>query len=154
MPYKLGKHSLQELEGVHPRLIAVVERSIQLTTQDYTVFDGLRFLAEQKIYVETGVSQTLDSKHLPQLDGYGHAVDLIPYINGKLRWEIVPMYPIALSMRQAAEELGAKIRWGGCWQVLTGTTDNPKLMVEEYIDRRRRQGRDPFVDGPHFELVI
>lgn len=153
MIYSLGRHSLRELQGVAPLLVRVVHRSIEITTQDYTVFDGIRLLSEQEEYVRTGVSQTLHSKHLKQADGFGHAVDNVPYINGKLRWELQPMFPIARSMRQAAEELGATLRWGGCWQIITGIDTDLELMVAEYIDKKQRQGKKFFVDAPHYELV-
>lgn len=153
MSYKLGRHSLRELEGVHPDIVRVVKRAIEITEQDFTVHDGIRTEDEQREYVRRKVSRTMKSKHLPQPDGYGHAVDLVPYINGKLRWELEACYTIALAVRQAAEELGVKIRWGGCWQRLDKDQRSPELMVEEYIALRRRQGRKPFVDAPHFELA-
>lgn len=34
MGFKLGNKSLSELEGVHPDLVAVVKRAIELTVQD------------------------------------------------------------------------------------------------------------------------
>ncbi len=152
MTYKLGKHSLAELRGVHPDLRAVVERAIEITEQDFTVHDGIRTEDEQHEYVERGVSWTMDSKHLPQEDGHGHAVDLVPYINGKLRWEFNPIYRIAEAVRAAAEELGVQVRWGGCWQVINTTTLEPRVLVAEYVAKRGRQGRNATVDGPHFEL--
>lgn len=154
MIYQLGKHSRAELEGVHPDLVAVVERAIELTSVDFSVHDGIRTIAEQTEYVRSGVSKTMKSKHLKQQDGHGHAVDLVPYINGKLRWEMEPIHKIAKAVRQAAQERGVKIRWGGCWERLDNTSRSPALMVEEYVAKRRRQGRRPFVDGPHFEIIL
>lgn len=152
--YKLGKHSRSELRGVHPDLVGVVRLAIRLTDQDFTVHDGLRTIEEQLEYCRRGVSQTMASMHLPQEeDGKGHAVDLVPFINGKMRWELVPCYNIAVAMRQAAREKGVAIRWGGCWQRLDDDTREPALMVEEYVSKRRRRGRRPFIDAPHFELM-
>ena len=42
MAYKLGKRSRQRLEGVHPDLVKVVERAIEITEIDFTVLEGLR----------------------------------------------------------------------------------------------------------------
>lgn len=146
--FTLGSHSLRELQGVHPDLVAVVKRAIQLTVQDFTVHDGIRTLQEQRRNVATGVSQTLDSRHLT-----GHAVDLVPYVNGKLRWEMEPIYRIADAVRMAARELGVPIRWGGAWDVaFTQTVDAPADLVEDYVARRRAAGKKPFIDGPHYEL--
>ena len=153
--YKLGKHSLRELKGVRPELVWVVRRAIKLTTQDFTVLDGLRTIKEQEEYVHRGVSQTMESMHLPQEDGYSHAVDLVPYINGKLRWELEACYEIALAMREASrlQTVEIDIRWGGCWQRLDNNSRDPALMVEEYVARKRRQNKRAFIDAPHYELI-
>lgn len=150
--YKFGKASERKMKGVHPDLVAVNRLALKKTSQDFTVFEGVRDLELQQEYVRRGVSQTMNSKHLKQRDGYGHAVDDVPWIGGRARWELFPCCRIAEAVREAAEELNILIRWGGCWKVLNGTTQSAEEMVEEYIDRKRRQGRRPFVDGPHFEL--
>lgn len=153
MTYRLGTGSRRELEGVHPDLVRVVERAIEITEVDFSVHDGIRTVAEQEEYVRTGVSHTMNSKHLPQSDGYGHAVDLVPYINGRLRWEWPPILKIAAAMRQAAEELGVGIVWGACWERLDHDTRSPARMMDDYADKRRRQGKKPFLDGPHYQLA-
>lgn len=148
MGFKLGKRSLAELNGVHPDLVGVVERAIALTAQDFMVVDGIRTLAEQQKLVAAGAAQTLDSRHLS-----GHAVDLVPIINGQARWEMDPIYVIADAMRQAAREKGVPIRWGGAWDVsLTDAADSPEDLTADYSARRRAAGKKPFIDGPHFEL--
>jgi peptidoglycan L-alanyl-D-glutamate endopeptidase CwlK len=154
--FVLGRRSLAELEGVHPALVAVVRRAITLSPQDFAVHDGLRTRAEQEEYLRRGVSQTMASKHLPQTDGHGHAVDLVPLINGKLRWEWPPIYEIAAAVKQAAALERVAIRWGGCWRDLAGIEPGPVAMreaVENYGAARRQQGRKAFTDGPHFELL-
>lgn len=149
--YVLGKRSREELDGVHPSLVAVVERAIVLTPQDFGVHDGLRTTSEQIVLVQTGASQTTKSRHLRQADGFGHAVDLVPYLNGKLRWEWPLIYPIAEAVRQAASELNVKLVWGGVWDRLLGELRGPlKPHVEAYC--RRHPGRD-FIDGPHYQLA-
>lgn len=146
--FKLGDKSLNELKGVHADLIAVVKRAIELSVQDFSVHDGIRTLDEQKELVRRGASQTLDSRHIT-----GHAVDLVPYINGKLRWEWDPIYKIADAVRIAANELGTPIRWGGAWDVsFTETSDSPEDLVTDYVARRKKAGKKAFIDGPHFEL--
>lgn len=116
--FKLGERSLQELEGVHPDLVAVVKRAIELSVQDFAVHDGIRTLDEQRRMVETGASQTLDSRHIT-----GHAVDLVPYVNGQLRWEWEPIYRVADAVRVAAKELDTAIRWGGVWDLTFTQTE-------------------------------
>lgn len=156
MTYRLGSASLKELEGVHPDLIKVVKRAIQITAQDFSVHDGLRTEAEQRRYVATGVSKTMNSMHRTQTDGYGHAVDLVPYINGKLRWEWPAIYPIAAAVRIAAEELNVAIRWGGTWDDISKIAPDPVSMnkaVQAYVAARQRAGKSAFIDGPHYELA-
>lgn len=151
--FRLGTRSKRELVGVHPDLVKVVEEAILISTQDFSVHDGLRTVADQRRLVKRGASQTMNSKHLPQADGFGYAVDLVPYINGKMRWEWEPIYEIANSVRMAAHEFDVKVRWGGCWKLLNGTLRAPEKMVDDYGKRRRAQGRKAFTDGPHFELA-
>ena len=154
MTYKLGRKSLRELHGVHPDLSRVVKRAIEITDVDFAVHDGARTLAEQKRLVAIGASTTMNSKHLIQSDGYGYAVDLVPYINGKMRWEWEPIYLIALAMNMAAKELVVKpLYWGGNWY--TPITDygtsvsQMRKAVKDY--KKQHQGSD-FIDGPHFHL--
>ena len=155
MAYALGAKSKAKLVGVHPDLVKIVNRAIQLTTQDFTVHDGVRTLAQQKQLVARGASKTLKSRHLPQADGYGYAVDLVPYINGQLRWEWEPIYHIACAVDQAATELGFanKLVWGGVWDKFMseygGSPEAIKKAVQDYCVRH--PGPD-FIDGPHFQL--
>lgn len=158
MAFTFGTKSRAELAGVHPKLVAFAERTLALSSQDFTVHDGLRTKEEQKRMVATGASQTLNSKHLTQADGFGHAVDLVPWINGKPRWEWPPIYVIAAAAKKAAAELGLRVRWGGCWQELSQIKgDAPGDMenaVAAYGAARRKVGKKAFTDGPHFELVL
>ncbi len=155
MSYQLGKASIAELDGVHPAMVAVPMRAIQLTSQDFAVHDGLRTLAEQKEYVKRGVSTTMNSMHMKQPDGFGHAVDLVPYINGQLRWEWQPIYVIAKAVHQAATEQRTNLIWGGVWDTLFNTLDpnNLEAAVEAYVERRKRLGKKAFIDGPHWQLA-
>ena len=122
-------HKEERLKGVHPSLVEVVRKAAEHCTVDFEVREGVRSLSTQKRYVEQGVSKTLKSKHLPQIDGYGHAVDLYPVVDGKVftvDWD--PTFAdIAYGMKEAAKELGIEIIWGGDWK--------------------------SFKDGPHYELV-
>ncbi|WP_245365930.1 M15 family metallopeptidase [Rhizobium sp. SGZ-381] len=158
MTFKLGANSLQELHNVHPDLVGVVNRAILISIVDFAVHDGLRTLDEQKEYVKTGASQTLKSLHLPQADtGYGHAVDLVPVINGKLRWEWGPIYHIAAAMHHASRELGVNLIWGGVWDrpfsELGDTAADLEHEVEAYTARRRQIGKKAFLDGPHYQIA-
>jgi peptidoglycan LD-endopeptidase CwlK len=149
---KLSSADLKELKGVNPKLVEVVRLAATYTTIDFAVHDGLRTIEEQERYVATGVSTTMNSKHLK-----GLAVDNVPLINGKKRWEWVPLFSIAHAMQRAAIELGVTLRWGGVWdKTLNELGRSPKALqkaVDEYVARRKAVGRRAFIDGPHFELV-
>lgn len=155
-PYRLGKASLKNLEGVHPDLAWVVEYAIQTTAQDFSVVDGLRTKEEQAENVRTGVSQTMDSKHLAQKDGWSHAVDLVPWINGKARWELGACYKIMEAMRRASWERECLLLWGGAWVRLYQETplQAPDRLVAAYVERKRRVRKPAFIDGPHYEMVV
>jgi peptidoglycan L-alanyl-D-glutamate endopeptidase CwlK len=157
MSYVLGAKSRAELAGVHPKLVQVVERAIQITQQDFAVHDGLRTEAEQREYVRRGVSKTMNSMHRKQADGFGHAVDLVPFINGQLRWEWKPIFAIASAVRQAAGFHGVKLIWGGVWdrpfEALEPLPNYMEQAVNAYVARRRGAGKTAFIDGPHFELA-
>lgn len=150
--YWLSRASKARLEGVHPHLVEVVERAIELTAQDFSVTDGLRALERQEELVASGASKTLDSRHLKQSDGWGHAVDLVPYLHGP-RWEWPLIYPVAVAMRRASQEFGVELTWGGVWDrplsAFEPTVEAMRQAVTEYT--RRHPGPD-FIDGPHYQL--
>lgn len=79
MAFKLSNRSKVKLEGVHPDMVAVVERAIELTSVDFGVTYGVRTVEEQEKLVASGRSQTMKSKHLIQDSGYSHAVDVVAY---------------------------------------------------------------------------
>lgn len=167
MTYTLGSASRRELADVHPSLTTLVEEAITLTEQDFGVHDGLRTEAEQREYVRRGVSKTMNSKHMKQADGFGHAVDLVPYINGKLRWEWKPIYVIAAAVRKALDAVNehratvgkapVKLIWGGVWDrdfaELPADPKGLEQAVNAYVARRRGMGKTAFIDGPHYELA-
>ena len=152
--YKLSGRSLNKLEGVHPTMVDTVKRAIELSKVDFGVIYGVRSLAEQKRLYEAKRSQTMKSKHLVQEDGYSHAVDLMAYDGSDPSWDIVMYDDIADAMKAAAKETGAKIRWGAAWTIDNiAEWERPMQdAMNNYIDIRRKSGRTPFIDGPHFEL--
>ena len=132
MAYNLSSRSKSRLEGVEEDLVKVVERAIELTEVDFGVIQGLRTMEEQKSLVAKGASKTMKSKHLE-----GKAVDLMAYIDGRGSWELNVYDEIADAMKAAA------IEWD----------DTMEDAMLSYVDLRRSQGRRPFIDAPHFELI-
>lgn len=143
MTFVLGTNSLARLEGVHPDLARVVRRAIALSSVDFAVTEGVRTPQRQRELYAQGrtkpgakVTWTLTSNHFKAPDGYGHAVDLVPW---PIDWEGPSKFPkfdaIARAMFAAASELGVAIRWGADWD-RDGTP--------------RERGES---DSPHFELA-
>lgn len=157
MGYSFGTVSKVELMGVHPRLVEVANLAIAISEQDFGVHDGLRTPVEQQKLVARGASKTMNSLHLRQADGFGHAVDLVPYMNGKFRWEWGPIYYIAEAVHKAAVELKVALVWGGVWDRsfadLDGTHDGLEDAVAAYVKRRTAAGKKAFIDGPHYQLA-
>ena len=149
-PYKLSERSLSRLEGVNEELVFVVKRAIQMSTMDFGVVQGLRTPAEQAALVAKGASKTMKSKHLD-----GLAVDLMAYLNGRASWELKLYDNIADAMRKAAIENNVRLRWGAAWhKPLTDWDGSAEDLMNEYVDLRRSQGKRPFIDAPHFELLL
>lgn len=140
MAFTLSKASLDKLQGVHPKLVNVVKRAIELTKQDFKVLEGVRTPERQKELYAQGrtkpgpkVTWTLTSNHFVNpKTGYGHAVDLVPY---PVDWETLSKFDaIQKAMFAAAKELGVTIRWGANWN----RNGKPREKGE--------------TDSPHFEL--
>ena len=109
--YTLGPRSKQRLKGVHPDLVKVVERAIEISTIDFTVLEGLRTPERQKALLEAGASQTLNSRHIT-----GHAVDLGAWVDNQVDWSWPLYHKIAAAMKDAAKQEGVSIVWGGDWR--------------------------------------
>ena len=107
----LNERSRKNLAGVHPDLVAVVERARERC--DFLVTEGLRPKERQAFLVKSGKSQTQNSRHL-----YGLAVDLCD-CDGC--YDIPDMHEIAKAMKAAAIELEVPIRWGGDWKTFKDT---------------------------------
>ena len=155
MTFRLSQRSMDKLEGVHPAMTAVVERAIQLTDVDFGVTQGVRTLDEQKANVAAGRSQTMASKHLLQDDGFSHAVDVVAYVGSDVSWELNMYDNICDAFKTAAEEVECSIKWGAAWSegdIRTYSSSAEDAMMA-YVDLRRSQGRRPFIDAPHFELM-
>jgi len=143
--YVLSKLSLSRLEGVHPNLVQIVKRAIQITDQDFMVVEGVRTreqcminwgkgrtaaqckargiaekYAQPTLAKVTSLSDPFASKHVK-----GHAVDLVPW---QIDWnDLTKFKAISIAMKQAAKDLGISMAWGGDWK--------------------------SFKDYPHYELV-
>jgi peptidoglycan L-alanyl-D-glutamate endopeptidase CwlK len=119
--FELSDRSKERMQGVHPDLVAVINRAIEITDIDFTVLEGLRSEHRQRKLFNSGASKTMNSRHLT-----GHAIDIAPYVNGEVSWHWPHYHKLAPAVKQAADELGVIVEWGGDWK--------------------------SFKDGPHWQL--
>lgn len=153
--FRFGSASLKRLATLHPDLQRVAKRALELSPIDFAIVQGSRTLDEQKrLYgkgrtaaqckaagvpvhyahpSEAKVTWTLRSNHLVKADGYGHALDFAPYINGKVHMPARPtkadeqLYrDIANAFKRAAMECCVVIEWGGDWK---STVDLPHIEL-------------------------
>lgn len=151
MAFKLSNRSLSKFEGVDPRLVEVVKLAITLTTVDFGVIEGLRTPEKQLEYYKKGASQiAVGGTHVE-----GRAVDLMAYMGDRGSWEISLYDDIADAMKLAAIQLDVPITWGAAWHIpdirqWDGTMQD---AIDDYCKLRYSQGKRPFIDGPHFQLM-
>ena len=135
MTFALSKTSLARLDGVDPRLVAIVKRAIQISTVDFMVVEGVRTLARQRELDAPGrtkpgktVTWTMNSRHIE-----GKAVDLLP---APYDWKDPKGFDaVNRAMMQAAGELGHGLRWGADWD-------------RDGKPREKGEG-----DSPHWEIA-
>lgn len=153
--YTFGNKSESALMGVHPDLVRVLREALKDSPVDFSIAEGVRSTATQAKYYSWGRTvvnpntgplpgkpfgdtntradgKYTKSNHQVKDDGYGHAVDLYPFINGAIDYNDVhgQLKPLAQHIKATAQRLGVPITWGGDW-----------TMAKEHI-----------VDPPHFEL--
>ncbi|MBI6339926.1 M15 family metallopeptidase [Proteus sp. LHD240705] len=120
--YTLSQRSQNNLNDVHQDLVRIVYLALTFSEYDFVVIEGVRSLIRQKELMKEGKSKTLNSRHLT-----GHAVDIVPLVNGVIPWQDWSAFEsVSKAMKKAAHQLGVSINWGGDWV--------------------------SFRDGPHYEL--
>lgn len=141
MVYKLGDRSRKNMRGLHPDLVRVINTAMSLQVIDFSVIEGVRSEKRQKTLKDQGYTRTLRSKHLIQIDGYAHAVDLYPYpidmnlVNKSNVKENARFGILAGVMLSAAAIEGVTIINGMDWDGDGETLDHN------------------FYDAPHYELM-
>jgi peptidoglycan L-alanyl-D-glutamate endopeptidase CwlK len=130
--FRFGRRSAERLEGAHDDFQLVANRAILLTSVDFGFSEVKRTQETQQHYVDTGRSQTLNSRHIPDTSGKCYAGDVYAYVDGKASYQEKHLRPIAKAFFKAAIQVSAEegrpieIEWGGHWK--------------------------NFVDMPHFQL--
>jgi len=127
MPFVFSQRSKRNLRGVHPHLVEIAYEALKRAPYDFIVTEGLRTMARQRELKAAGKSQTLNSYHLLQSDGYGHAIDIaiIPP-EGGVTWNNKYYDEEAKVFLAIAAEKGYKLTYGGSWKM----RDCPHFQLE------------------------
>ena len=137
--YKYGKKSEKCLSTIKIELANVCRRALSYGVMDASVVEGRRSKEDQDRYFSEGKSRVKwpNGKHNVMCPGdLACAVDIAPYVNGKVSWNKNHCLVWAGLMLAAASEEGVSIRWGGNWD----------MDGEPVTDQN-------FQDLVHFELI-
>lgn len=125
MAYRLGRRSTFNLcksgdkgLGCHPDIQKATLLAIQRSKQDFCIIDngGARSTMVARANAAKGVGVS-NSLHIPQSDGYAHAVDLVAFYNGKPSWQRELYLPIREAMLSACDDIGLLIQHGADWDL-------------------------------------
>lgn len=164
----LSTTTKNRMHGVHPKLLKLIPGALARCAVDFgCTEDQVRTPAEQALKVKQGYSKTLNGPHVQKADGFGHAIDLVPFIDGKFQWgdnqwrvktadghTLEPFYDIAAAMQEEAILQHVRIKWGAVWDRCLNDLPRGALALREAMKEYcvRHPGKD-FIDGPHFELM-
>lgn len=125
----LNKRSSDNLKGLHPLLIKLINAAAISPPVPFTVTDGVRSALAQAIAFKAGNSKCdgviKKSNHQVKPDGYGHAFDAHPL---PINYKDLNKYKVLSNhFKATAKKLKINIKWGGDFKT--------------------------FVDRPHYELA-
>ena len=156
--FKFGARSQDNLKLVKQELVEVCRNAILITEVDFGIYEGLRTIEAERENIRNGSSHLAnprDCKHCPQFDGFGHAVDAVPFVDGAFRWNWDYCYEVAKAFQTSALQYGVIIRWGGVWdKKLNDLSTDLDKEVDDYRERfESTHNRKAFLDGVHFEFA-
>lgn len=165
MGFKFGPKSIADMEQVHPQLVQAAHFALLNGEVDFGFFEGVRTIEKEVENIKSGASKLKhpeDCMHCLQADGFGHAMDLVPWLldtsvekelqEYRFVWDWPACFKIAKLIQQFAFQNDLTIRWGGVWDIpLNKLSVNLEREVEAY--KARHKGSD-FLDGVHFELPV
>lgn len=115
--FELSGRSLQHLADVHPDLVRLVKRSIERTKVDFGVSEGVRDFDRQAQLLKERKTQLTHSQHfIQEHTGFGHAVDIFAYHNGREVWSEKYYRPIVQTFITEAIVLGVQVQFGHLWK--------------------------------------
>ena len=122
--YNFSKRSLRRLKGVHPVLLDLFIEALKDSPYDFGIprDGGLRTAERQEELYSYGrygvyshkrkITWTKNSNHEPREDGYGYAIDIYAYVDGKPSWNMLYLNPIAKHIKKVALSRDIPLEWG------------------------------------------
>lgn len=111
----MDPRSEANLAHVHPDLCRIVRAAV--TTVPLVVIQGARSPLDEATLVAQHKSQTTHSRHLIGPDGYAHAVDVWPLVDGHADpakgHEAQVFGRMAQIFQAVAKSIGVPLQWGG-----------------------------------------
>lgn len=154
-PYRFSPRSVLNMQGVHPNLVACAFYALRTSPLDFGIPDtgGVRTEATQRRLVESGASQTMNSRHR-----YGLALDFFAYVDGHASWapeHVIPIHDAFMAAAHALDLPGAavnerfvRLRWGGDWDMDGVREYRENDLVHHEIPRQVVGNDDPHVTAP------
>ena len=136
-----GEKSRARMIGVSPALVICATGVLKQCRFDLTIphMGGIRTVADQQELWKKG--RTAPGKIVTHVDGRkkkskhqsGLALDIVPWINGRPRWDLShgAYEHIAELMIREGEMMGITITWGGHWKKFT---DLPHYEISHWYE--------------------
>ena len=126
--HRLSRKSIDRLATCEPELHKLAVLALKYSPYDFGITEGVRDIDTQRKYVEEGKSQTMNSRHLPNVNGLSEAFDFCVYGKDGLTWDKGHFRKVAQAFIRASIELGIDIEFGGLWQSFE---DWPHIQLRE-----------------------
>ncbi|MNB71944.1 hypothetical protein D3C75_185220 [compost metagenome] len=117
--YKFSTRSKNNLVGVHPDLVKVAYKALEISKSDFIITEGVRTVERQKQMLREGKSTIMNSAHLT-----GRAIDIVPF---PVSWVRKDFEPVVAAFKEAAGLLGVRIDCGHDW---TRFPDSPHIELD------------------------
>lgn len=140
--YELDKQSRDNLRGVDPLILRIIERAKTISRVDFGIPSngGLMTPVEQKLLYDIGKSEA-DGFNIKSRQQEGTAFNVVAYSKGELTWERDKMTHIAVAIMQAATIEGVALEWGGFsdeWGSLNADTPQFQMVRRNELPNRAK----------------
>ena len=116
--HRWGQRSRNCIRQAHPDLRFWLDQTLARSPIDFGVYHGPRTYAEQLRKVAAGKSDTKNSRHFVDRQGFHYAVDTIPHPPAHPRgtWEPAYYFEFMREGFKVSAEYGIPVVWGGFWR--------------------------------------